>query len=415
LKSEQRLSKLISLWSRYRKFEFASDLGTHAVNAAGEVLGQSRFLMIHGANSRLYDLQPSHVPADSENTEKLTTNANVEIQELDISSVSIEDQSIEADLSYSLNWNPDFRKDKSTPRIQLPGFSPKNPGSGASGGMISVASDPDEKDGTGKGQIKRAIGEFKQRFNGRMYPFDRHRIHFEMISNLPDDKLRLSCESAGAVSLDSKRNSISTSYNKRSSPLSDIEIDGWNVIDGYVSLATRENNDSSSGGSQGSADLRSQSDSIVISLDVCRKIWSALLLIIMPLFLMACGSIAVLFIHFKPKKGADDQGEEFESRKIQTELSLAAILGVITYLISYATLAPKLDRWIYTDILLFFTIFVCVCNFVYVVMTRAQLVNKWRFVPSLAHYRIGIAAIVVTGFAGWLLVGWITTMSAPKW
>lgn len=411
LNSEQRRSKLVSMWSRYRKFGFSSDLGTHAVNATGELLGQSRFLKFHGANSRLFDLQPSHVFGDSANSEKLTTNANVEILELDISSVSIEQQSIEADLSYSLNWNSDFWKDNGNPGIQLPSFSPRNSGSGFSNGIISAASQPDNKDDTYKVEVMRAIGEFKQRLNGRMYPFDRHRIHLEMISNLPDDRLRLSCESAGAVSLDSKRESTTT-YSKRLSPLNDIEIDGWYVNDGYVSLATRENEDSLAGSPQRIAASKAHSNSIVVSLDVSRKIWSALLLIIMPLFLMVGGSIAVLFIHFRPKEDATDKGEECESRKVQTELSLAAILGVITYLISYATLAPRLDRWIYTDILLFFTIFVCVCNFVYVVITRAQLVNKWKFVPSLAQYRIGISAVVVTGFSGWFLVGWITSMSA---
>jgi len=233
----------------------------------------------------------------------------------------------------------------------------------------------------------RLAGNFDTPMNGQFYPFDRHRLRFDLRAWIADDQLLLSREIE--------------SLSERP------QADGWTVGESYVALNSRETSPVFVSSELQSGES-SQFDAISITVNVRRKLWNAFLLIVFPLALLMLASVAVLFIKFQPSgasQGASATVNDFEARKTQTELSLGCMLAVITYLISYATLAPRLERLIYSDLLVGFTLLIAVFNFVFLVAISDRQSSPLLRRLCLEDYRIWISIISALGIIVWALVG----------
>ena len=192
------------------------------------------------------------------------------------------------------------------------------------------------------------------------------------------------------------------------------KADGWVVGESYVALNSRDTSPVFVS-SELQTGESSQFDAISITVDVRRKLWNAFLLIVFPLGLLMLASVAVLFIKFEtppaPKPTAEDPTPkpptDFEARKTQTELSLGCMLAVITYLISYATLAPRLERLIYSDILVGFTLVIAVFNFIFLVAVSDRDSTEFFRRLRLRDYRLWVLGISIVGVITWATAGFI--------
>jgi hypothetical protein len=94
-----------------------------------------------------------------------------------------------------------------------------------------------------------------------------------------------------------------------------------------------------------------------------------------------------------------------ETLKTQTELSLGCTLAVITYLISYATLAPHIDTPTYADALVGFTLAFATINFIFVVAISQREHNRFFLALKPVLYRHWATWVACLGLAGWLIAG----------
>jgi hypothetical protein len=138
------------------------------------------------------------------------------------------------------------------------------------------------------------------------------------------------------------------------------KVEGWKVLDSYIALNSREANPTRLP-TEAALERQSGYDTILITIDVRRNLSDAMLLIVIPLALLAIASNAILFIRFGDRSeqlaggATSSQARDREALKTQTELSASCLLAVITYLVAYATLAPRLQRLVYSDYLVGFT------------------------------------------------------------
>jgi len=384
--------------ARLRGSEVHSSIGELQFSSEGEMLGQNRFLLYKNRSLSSYSFQPTY-RRDSKGNEEISIVPSVHcgIRNVHVRDIDIARGELHAEMDYWIRERMESGGADSTVPIQAGVQAPES---------INILLPIDFKpealadDIIGKaGQRLLATkkipplrqrtfhtsGTFDAALNGWGYPFDRHKIKLEFKGWAADDKLRLSrTETLGGQE-----------------PI----VDGWKVGDWYIALNTRETNpiplsdDSKAGES-------SQYDIITLTIDVRRRLWNSLLLLVAPMGLLIFGSLAVLFIKFgvpAPDTPIEKiEHEDFEERKTQTELSIGSVLAIITYLISYAALVPRLQTLLYSDILVGFGLFVAMANFVFVVAVRARKTNRFVTWLTLERYRRVACWLAILGFLGWI-------------
>lgn len=381
-------------------------LGEYRFSAQREFLGQNHFMSYRERRLSSFGFQLSY-GSEMSALPKVVPNTHVGVRNVRITDVDIAADSLHVELDYWLR--------EVNPELLLEGTNSIS----ASSTLVPVDFKPDNLVDSEVGRFGQRLlatktvdrvrqrtfhlsGKLNASLESRLYPFDRHRLKVELQAWRPDDKMRLS------------RQQIDPGG---------VKVDGWTVGDTFLGLNTRESNPepifaSLSGGQS------SQHDTITLTVDVRRKLWNALLLLVVPLSLLAFASLAVLFIKFrapdgkldpvslpaggkkgKPQASPQAPDTEFEEYKTQTELSIGAVLAVITYLISYANLVPRVQTLLYSDLLVGLTLAISVFNFVFVVAVRARGGRlEWL---DLETYR-GFAVIVtLAGFLLWVVLGFI--------
>ncbi|MGC4074800.1 MAG: hypothetical protein QM760_20310 [Nibricoccus sp.] len=355
-------------------------LGEYRFNQMGEFLGQNHFLSYREKKeSTPYGYQLIY-NNESESSPHMVPNVHVGVRNIEINDIDISRGKFHVKLDYWLRQveGHDANDDQGNPKTLLP-----------------VAFDPDELVDTQVGKfgqrllVKKAgrivsqrtfhlSGEFDSRLESFWYPFDRHALKVDLQAWDPDSFMRLSRQPLSGKS---------------------VNADGWIVGDSFIALNNRENNPEPLSGERLEGGS-SQYDVISLTVNVKRVSWNALLLLAAPLSLLAFASIAILYIKFSDDPGGS---AEFETLKTQTELSIAAVLAVITYLISYATIVPRVQTLLYADFLVMLTLIIAVFNFIFVVAVRARKgrLDWW----TLERYRRIAFAFTVIGFLSWFPVG----------
>lgn len=432
LPKEQALHEYLRLaCADYRPGLLHSSFGQHRFTLRGEVLGQNQFLLHKNHVVSAFSYQPSY-HFDQEEGLKLSIvrNAQVGIQDIRVRDINIQAGTFRAEFYYWVRVpkaasSRETENAPSLPVLKLIDYDPDSKGEDASeggGGSPRLVADDDL--GFLHQSLFRVSGTFRLPLNDWRYPFDRHRLKIELQSTASDRELHLSRETRHLDIL-----------GQGNAP----QVNGWVVSDHYTAVNSRETNpipvpfESKAGRS-------SQYDTIVVTFDVCRHWWSTLPLLWLPLLLLAGASLAVLYITFGetsslnpaplPANGdasAGNRGEEAETRaarrtkrgyvlsdsewqaletlKTQTELSLGCTLAVITYLISYATLAPHIDTPTYADALVGFTLAFATINFIFVVAISQREHNRFFLALKPILYRHWATWVACLGLAGWLIAG----------
>ena len=376
-------SKLGYAWASFRGATLSTSHGLCRFSREGELLGQNHFLFYKDRNLSSYPRQLIYSFDDAgKPLVRIVTNIHVGIRRIRIRDVKVDSGTFRADFDYWLR-ELEPKVNGMGPVLRPIDFKPDG---GIESGPLSLGQRLLASKGMDQLRQRtiRVSGMFAIPLDGAHYPFDRHRLRFELEAWAPDDGIRLSREALSE----------------------EPEVDGWSVRDSYVALNSRETNPVS--GSESLTGENSQYDTLSASFDIQRKLWNAFLLIVFPLGLLTLASVAVLFIKFNERadlaKARTDT--DAEARKTQTELSLGCMLAVITYLISYATLAPRLEKLIYSDVLVGLTLLVAVLNFVFVVAISARQSNRlWQFL-SLERFRTIICALAIASFLAWVFGGW---------
>ena len=244
------------------------------------------------------------------------------------------------------------------------------------------------------------------------YPFDTHVVHLPLHILESSDRVRVSVDPRQRSALSDSR---------------DAELAGWSVqavdvtIDHEATMIPGEENNPSS------AVAQAQFSSVDLNFVLRRRPWSASLLVYLPLLLVCVGSTAVLYIQIgdpSVKSGneavsipnsnmdthtlagrPDPAPDSGEILKTQSELCLGCVLAVVTYLISYAGLVPRLERPLYCDLLLGATLVIVSANFIFVVALADRKSNRFLEMLSMEHYRTVSALTCALVFGVWLYIG----------
>jgi uncharacterized protein YigA (DUF484 family) len=214
------------------------------------------------------------------------------------------------------------------------------------------------------------------------YPFDSHRISVPVHSTWSRERLRLS--------IDSRQNDASDASFRAGSP-------GWTPMHLAVTLLSSSDL-SSFAAERADATPDTQRGSLLIELDVRRKPWSSIVLVYLPLLLIVLSSTAVLYLRF-------GEGDEAEVISTQSELSLGCVLAAVTYLISYAGLVPRMEKPLYSELLLGGTLLLTSVNFMFVVSIARREANPFLKFWSLPRYRYTSAFVAVLLFGAWPALG----------
>ena len=434
LKGDTLQEQLRLASATYRPGSLQSTFGRHWFTRKGEVLGQNQFLLHKNRIVSAYSYQPNyHFGQDEEPKLSIVPNAQVGIQDIRVRDINIQAGTFRAEFYYWVRIpkqasnrdeaSESDRKGHSPFALKLVDYDPdsRSAGNERDGNPRLVAEDDFRYLHQSLFQVS---GTFRLPLNDWRYPFDRHRLKIELQSAVSDRELHLSRETRHLDLL-----------GQGNPP----DVNGWVVSDHYIAVNSRETNpipvpfESKAGRS-------AQYDTIVVTFDVSRHWWSTLPLLWLPLLLLAGASLAVLYITFgqsssiipvsppanveeapalnagakartKPAKTKlasivnDDEWQALETLKTQTELSLGCTLAVITYLISYATLAPHIDTPTYADALVGFTLAFATINFIFVVAISQREHNRFFLALKPVLYRHAATWIACIGLAGWLLAG----------
>jgi hypothetical protein len=402
-------------WELFRNSKFNSTLGIYQFSKSGELLRQNHVLLYNSQGLSSFYYQIDYKIATSreasggdveEPQPNAVLNTHCGIGKLSIRDIDIMSGSLHADLDYRLRKRK-VASDKDAQTLEPIDFDPGfiTGVSGESPGQRRLAR---KSSAHFQQETFRASGTFNAALNSWSYPFDRHQVKLEFRAWKSDDEMRLSCEeSMGEAPY----------------------VSGWEVMNSYVSLNNRESDPVPlSLGTQ--SEEGSQYDILSVTVDLRRRLWSAVILIVVPLALLVAGSLAVLFINFGKRANdlavavigtpetrvsaavsgenhrtevlSTETDEDIEALKTQTELSLGTVIAIITYLISYATLVPRLQTPLYSDVLVGFSLAIAMFNFVFLVAVRhSRFFNFW----TLNRYRQWAVAISTLGFVSWLVGG----------
>jgi len=378
-----RRSLLLSNVAGFANGKFRTSLGEHRFSN-GELLGQNHFIKY-----KRHEMAPAAWQVIYRGNAPVSVRSiQAGLRDVHIQSIDIQNQSLHARFQYWFRYEGNMVDGKLTniPGVLLPiDFKPdtlEDPSIGSQGQRL-LATKARNSSGLRAYQVS---GTFNIPIDGGRYPFDRHRLKIELQAPVPDNELRMSRQDFG----DEK-----------------IECEGWTVGDRYLALNNRESNPVPVGDKAFEGD-DSQHDILTFTAEVRRELWTPILLIVSPLFLLTLASLAVLYIKFPGDNGlqAEDSGASLET---QTGLSADAVLAVIAYLISYASLAPRLQRVVYSDLLIGFTLAVAVANYIFIVAFLNRTSN-WLFAwLTLRRYRRIATVIAFGGFVLWFYAGWSDT------
>lgn len=382
-------------------------------------MGQHQFLLHKQHTVSSYAFQPSYRIGGKERLRALNAEpellevktAQVGIQDLRVREISVENQTFHAEFYYWVR----------VPQIESVGAKVAD-----SDTALRVLDFKPDFSGVGEQRLisENTVGFFHQRLyyvsgtfrfpphaessrfsledQSILFPFDSHSLKIELQAPRPDSDLHLS---RGTRNLEP--------IGRSDTP----EADGWTVSDNYVAVSSRETNPIPIPFPfETNSDLTSSYDAIVVTFSVHRQFWNMVALIWVPLLLLTSASLAVLYVtygephsgmqeHVKGAVREDHSEQSLETLKSQTELSLGCALAVITYLISYATLAARLDAPSYSDALVGFTLAFAVLNFIFLVAISRR--TSTRFFAALTAERYLWWATRIAGFVmcGWLILG----------
>jgi hypothetical protein len=153
-----------------------------------------------------------------------------------------------------------------------------------------------------------------------------------------------------------------------------------------------------------------------VTFEVGRSFISTVIPVIAPIVFLLVASFSLFFIHLgkapSPSAAVPDDQRAFETEKLRIELSLGCMLAVVTYLISYASLTPRLYRLLYSDYLMAAALFFTVANFAYVVINREDKASGWF---AMSNYRWWMPGLALACVAGWIVIGlWQQSVPLPE-
>lgn len=429
----------------------SSRTGQYYFDSLGVLLGQNRFLFHKQGTVSYYPLQPNYHAQMAQHSDQVASdvrvppiirNAQVGIQHLRVTNINIENHTFHAEFDYWVRVPKLVTLAANSP-LDAAGLKTQDEKENFSLHLVNFHADSSEHDDASGNQLPSSKSEFgmlKQSVysvsgtfrvpdnppswrratenHPGLYPFDRHRVQIELQAIKSDDDLRLSRATKSLEPLGEGEGEKPT-------------VDGWHVTDFYTGINTRETN-AVPVPFQEQANSSTQYDTLVLTFSVSRGFLSTFPLIGMPLYLLMGASLAVLYITFgkrneTPTETAIHEELDLEALKSQTELSLGCTLTVITYLISYATLAPRLGGLSYADLLVGFALLFTTGNFIFLVAFNkrdthwfktvdrnksyyhATLLGNWFGTRlELASYRwfasiIYVCVVILWPFSGWLL------------
>lgn len=319
---------------------------------------------------------------NSENV--LVPNIQFGFRDMKISDVNISTKTFHADFYFWVRCEEDpVRSLFPSPQPDITGAITKlfefsdHASEGFQIGVVST-----QEFGTIKQIIFHISGSFYGHFNGTMYPFDQQKISVETRVSIPDDKVRITPDQY-------EMNPAET----------EADIDGWRILDNRMTVNSRMADEILIPLEDLADRMEQQYSQARLSYTVRRKFWSPALLVFCPLALMTLASLAVLFIN-----NEEIPSGKSETTEQQNELTLLCTLAVVTYLIAYATLAPRLAQPTLADGLVGFTLAIGVANFVFCSAINSR--KSWRYwkILTLQRYRLCAAALSALVFGAWLAV-----------
>jgi hypothetical protein len=404
-------SQLAYAWQRFRGKSLPGTLGFYRFSNDGELLGQNTFEVFENRALSAFDYQLAYRSGDATAIPaSLVTVRNIHVRNLNVAT-----NTMRADFDYRERSPRDGQLElaaresaeggvlpekEAQPNLRPLDFEPNtlvDPELGAYGQRLIAAQTTE----TVRDRTFHVSGTFNLGLNPRYYPFDHHRLTIELQAPLPDHQMRIT------------RAWSEEALKSEEWP----KVKGWKVLDSYIALNSREANPTRLP-TEAALERQSGYDTILITIDVRRNLSDAMLLIVIPLALLAIASNAILFIRFGDRSeqlaggATSSQASDREALKTQTELSASCLLAVITYLVAYATLAPRLQRLVYSDYLVGFTLFLTVANFFFLVVVyewKSTAFLRWL---TLQRYRIGAVIVAAIGFSFWGVWGLIWSASS---
>lgn len=221
------------------------------------------------------------------------------------------------------------------------------------------------------------------------YPFDSHFVAVPVNISEPSSRVRVSIAQEQMQTL-------------RTETLGDSG--GWTVRGRWVEISHRAEAATVNHGISSAEPLEAQFSSVQYRLLLQRKPWSAIVLVYLPLALIALGSTSILFIQLGDTKNPVAPAEVL---KTQSELCLGCLLAVVTYLISYAGLVPRIERPLYCDALLGMTLLLVAFNFIFIVAFAHRETNPLLRFWTVTRYRVASAVAMIFIFGLWPAPGFL--------
>ena len=410
-------TQLAYAWQRFRGGSLRGTLGLYRFSNDGELLGQNNFEVFENRALSAFDYQLAYSYGDPPSIDAIPASF-VAVRNIQIRNLNVATSTMRADFDYrertprANQFEPTAKESAQRtdsekevrPNLRPLDFEPNtlvDPELGAYGQRL-IASQTSE---SVRDRTFHVSGTFNLALNPRYYPFDHHRLTIELQAPQPDRQMRLT-----------------RAWSEKELKLEEWpKVDGWKVLDSYIALNSRDTNPTRLP-AEAALEQQSGYDTILVTIDVRRNLSDAMLLIVIPLAFLVIASNAILFIRFGggpevPAAGAANSpanasGRDREALKTQTELSASCLLAVITYLVAYATLAPRLQRLVYSDYLVGFTLFLTVANFFFLVVVyewKATAFLRWL---TLERYRVGAVIVAAIGFSFWGVWGFAGSLTS---
>ncbi|MBL9173765.1 MAG: hypothetical protein JNL10_09545 [Verrucomicrobiales bacterium] len=412
-----------------KEHPLSTQIGLIPFDASGVERGNNHIILRRGKDSDSYPLQLG-------DTDQFLPNLQVLLSHVRVSDLDIRQGIMRVNLILHVRFDTDTLLKALGPGAATPDPESSIQQLESQMGRLLRFGNLDEVDFTQRLLNSRKVGrltelEFSVAGTSRLremdpwwYPFDTHTIHLPLHILEPSDRVRVSVDPRQRSALADSR---------------DAELAGWTVqavdvtIDHEATMIPGEEN------SPSTALAQAQFSSVDLNFVLRRRPWSASLLVYLPLLLVCVGSTAVLYIQIggnaakadgeTGRKESAPQPESSEAKptasdanppsrekkepepdnaeilKTQSELCLGCVLAVVTYLISYAGLVPRLERPLYCDLLLGATLVIVSANFIFVVAVADRKSNRFLEMLSMDHYRTVSALTCALVFGLWLYVG----------
>lgn len=242
------------------------------------------------------------------------------------------------------------------------------------------------------------------------FPFDWQHPSITLRVQHPDSRLQASADPDGAEHQHS--------------------VDGWDVVDSHITFKKAMPAEKVVPLQSQETFRREQYNQGVLQVSLRRQVWSALLMVFLPLFAIAAASLAVLYVRVTrdgedvaqmgsssiPGNLLEPQANHPETFKTQAELTLVCVVALLAYWVSYGSFTPGSEQVVYSDILLGATLLFTSTNFLFIV----AMVNRRKKAESskraLVTFRAVMCLICAMVFGGWLVFGFAaSTRSYRSW